>query len=266
MSEPASDPAARLEALLALMSALRDPARGCPWDRAQTFATIAPHTIEEAYELADAIAGGQPARIRDELGDLLFQVVFHAQLARERGWFDFADVAAGLHAKLVRRHPHVFGNAAPGAASDLARAWDEAKAGERAAAGAKGALAGVAMALPALARAAKLARRAGAVGFDWFDETAVRPKIAEELRETEAAVSSGDASAIEEELGDTLFAVANWARLLNVDPESALRAANRKFERRFAAMEALIAARGWTLAELDAARWEELWVAVKAAE
>ncbi len=265
-----NDPAARLEALLALMSALRDPVRGCPWDRAQTFATIAPHTIEEAYELADAIAGDEPARIRDELGDLLFQVVFHAQLARERGWFDFADVAAGLHDKLVRRHPHVFGhvfgNTAAGAAPDLARAWDQAKASERAAAGAKGALAGVAMALPALARAAKLARRAGAVGFDWFDEAAVRPKIAEELRETEAAVRLGDATAIEEELGDTLFAVANWARLLNVDPESALRAANHKFERRFAAMEALIAARGWVVADLDAARWEELWVAVKAAE
>ncbi len=261
-----SNPAARLEALLALMDQLRDPQHGCPWDREQTFATIAPHTIEEAYELADAIASGEPARIRDELGDLLFQVMFYVQLARERGWFDFADVAAGLHDKLVRRHPHVFGEAARGADSDLARAWDAAKAHERAAAGASGALAGVAMALPALARAAKLARRAGAVGFDWFDEAAVRPKIAEELRETEAAIGAGDARAIEEELGDSLFAVANWARLLKVDPEEALRAANRKFERRFAAMEALIAARGWQLADLDAARWEELWVAVKAAE
>jgi ATP diphosphatase len=267
---PISHAAARLEALLALMTTLRDPVRGCAWDRAQTFATIAPHTIEEAYELADAIASAEPARIRDELGDLLFQVVFHAELARERGWFGFADVAAGLHDKLVRRHPHVFGpvhdDTAPAAASELARAWDESKAAERAAAGATGALAGVASALPALARAAKLARRAGAVGFDWFHEAAVRPKIAEELRETEAAVSSGDATAIEEELGDTLFAVANWARLLGVDPESALRAANRKFERRFAAMEALSAARGWAVADLDAARWDELWNAVKAAE
>ncbi len=255
-----------LEALLQLMQRLRDPQRGCPWDREQSFATIAPHTIEEAYELADAIAGGESSRIRDELGDLLFQVVFHSQLASERGWFDFADVAAGVHAKLVRRHPHVFGDAAPEAATDLARAWDQAKADERAAAGANGALAGVAQALPALSRAAKLARRAGAVGFDWFDEHAVRPKIAEELRETEQAVSAGDAAAIEEELGDTLFAVANWARLLNVDPENALRAANRKFERRFAAMEALMAERGWVVADLDAARWEELWVSVKAAE
>ena len=258
--------AGRLEALLQLMRRLRDPQHGCPWDRAQDFATIAPHTIEEAYELEDAIAGGESARIRDELGDLLFQVVFHAQLAAERGWFDFADVAAGIHDKLVRRHPHVFGDATPGNAAELGRAWDEAKARERASAGASGALAGVARALPALARASKLARRAGAVGFDWFDERAVRPKIAEELRETEQAVASGDAAAIEEELGDVLFAVANWARLLKIDPETALRAANRKFERRFAAMEALIAARGWQPTELSAAQWDELWVSVKAAE
>ena len=261
-----SKPAEQIEALLALMARLRDPQQGCPWDRAQSFATIAPHTIEEAYEVADAIAGNDPARIRDELGDLLFQVVFHARLAEERGWFDFSDVAAGIHAKLVHRHPHVFADAAAGADGDLAKAWDSAKAAERAAAGAYGALAGVARSLPALARAAKLARRAAGVGFDWSDERAVRPKIAEELRETEFAVSQGDAAAIEEELGDTLFAVANWARLLEVDPEAALRAASRKFERRFAAMEAMIAERGWVALDLDAQRWEELWEAVKAAE
>ena len=261
-----SKPAEQIEALLALMARLRDPQRGCPWDRAQSFATIAPHTIEEAYEVADAIASNDPARIRDELGDLLFQVVFHARLAEERGWFDFAAVVAGIHDKLVRRHPHGLGDAAPGDGTSLAKAWDLAKAAERATAGADGALAGVAPSLPALARAAKLARRAAGVGFDWSDERAVRPKIAEELRETEFAVSQGDATAIEEELGDTLFAVANWARLLNVDPENALRVASRKFERRFAAMEALIAARGWIAQELDAQRWEELWGAVKAAE
>ena len=261
-----SGPAEQIEALLALMRRLRDPQHGCPWDRAQSFATIAPHTIEEAYEVADAIASDDPARIRDELGDLLFQVVFHAQMAQERGWFDFADVAEVIHDKLVRRHPHVFANAAPGAAGDLAKAWDAAKAAERAAAGARGALAGVAQSLPALTRAAKLARRAAGVGFDWSDERAVRPKIAEELRETELAVRQGDATAIEEELGDTLFAVANWARLLNVDPENALRAASRKFERRFAAMENLIAERGWVAGELDAERWAQLWEAVKAAE
>ncbi len=261
-----SSAAQQLEALLELMRRLRDPQRGCPWDRAQTLATIAPHTIEEAYEVADAIASDDPARIRDELGDLLFQVVFQAQLAGERGWFDFADVAAGIHDKLVRRHRHVFGEAAAGEVADLAQAWDSAKAAERAAAGASGALAGVAQSLPALARAAKLARRAAAVGFDWSDERAVRPKIAEELRETEYAVSQGDAAAVEEELGDTLFALANWARLLKVDPENALRVASRKFERRFAAMEALIAERGWVAGELDAEHWEQLWVAVKAAE
>ena len=261
-----SRPAEQIEALLALMRRLRDPQHGCPWDRAQSFATIAPHTIEEAYEVADAIASDEPARIRDELGDLLFQVVFHAQLAQERGWFDFADVAGGVHDKLVRRHPHVFGEAAPGDGTGLTKAWDSAKAAERAAAGARGALAGVAQSLPALTRAAKLARRAAGVGFDWSDERAVRPKIAEELRETEFAVSQGDAAAVEEELGDTLFAVANWARLLHVDPEHALRAASGKFERRFAAMEALIAARGWVAVELDAERWAELWEAVKVAE
>ena len=256
----------RLAELLELMRRLRDPQHGCPWDREQDFATIAPHTIEEAYELEDAISGGMPARIRDELGDLLFQVVFHAQMANERGWFDFADVAAGVHEKLVRRHPHVFGDSRSEGKADLSRAWDESKAAERAAAGARGALAGGAVALPALSRAAKLARRAGAVGFDWFDERAVRPKIAEELRETEQAIASGDAASIEEELGDALFALANWARLLHVDPEKALRGANRKFERRFAAMEALMAERGWTAAELNAAQWDELWVSVKSAE
>lgn len=261
-----SDAAARIAALLELMRQLRDPQHGCPWDRAQSFASIAPHTIEEAYEVADAIASEDPARIRDELGDLLFQVVFHAQLARERGWFDFADVAAGLHDKLVRRHPHVFGDSSAADAQDLARAWDQHKADERAAAGVSGALAGVPQALPALARAAKLGRRAARVGFDWPDEQAVRPKIAEELRETEAAVHSRDAAAIGEELGDVLFAIVNWARMLQVDPEAALRAANRKFERRFAAMEALNAGRGPALSELTLAQWEELWNEVKKAE
>ncbi|MGH8254504.1 MAG: nucleoside triphosphate pyrophosphohydrolase [Steroidobacteraceae bacterium] len=258
--------AERLDALLQLMARLRDPQRGCPWDREQDFSTIAPHTIEEAYELEEAITGGEPKRIRDELGDLLFQVVFHAQMASERGWFNFADVAAGVHDKLVRRHPHVFGGAVGEGQADLSRAWDQAKAAERAASGAHGALAGVAVALPALSRAAKLARRAGAVGFDWFDEHAVRPKIAEELRETEQAIATGNAVTIEEELGDTLFALANWARLLHVDPENALRSANRKFERRFAAMEALMAERGWKAADLDAERWDELWVSVKSTE
>ena len=258
--------AEQIEALLRLCAQLRDPHDGCPWDRAQTLATIAPHTIEEAYEVADAIDNSDPTRIRDELGDLLFQVLLHSQLAREHGWFDFSQVAAGLHDKLVRRHPHVFGTKSAGNGNDLARDWDSHKAAERAAAGLAGALAGVPKALPALIRAAKLGRRAARVGFDWPDEQAVRSKIAEELRETEAAVTANDPAAIAEELGDTLFALVNWARQLHVDPEAALRGANEKFERRFAAMEAMIAARGHTVAELSAERWEQLWIEAKAAE
>jgi ATP diphosphatase len=258
--------AAQIEALLQLCAQLRDPHNGCPWDRAQTLATIAPHTIEEAYEVADAIAMADPTRIRDELGDLLFQVLLHSQLAREQGWFDFSQVAAGLRDKLVRRHPHVFGGVAASDAAALARDWDSHKAAERAAAGLGGALAGVPKALPALVRASKLGRRAAGVGFDWPDEQAVRAKIDEELRETEAAVAADDSAAIAEELGDTLFALVNWARLLHVDPEAALRGANEKFERRFAAMEAMIAARGHTVTELSAASWEQLWIEAKAAE
>lgn len=257
---------ARLEALLRLCAQLRDPEHGCPWDRAQTLATIAPHTIEEAYEVADAIAGSEPMRIRDELGDLLFQVLLHSQLASEHGWFDFSDVAAGLHDKLVRRHPHVFGGEAVANGESLAHAWEAHKAAERSAAGLAGTLAGVPKALPALVRAAKLGRRAARVGFDWPHEQAVRAKISEELRETEAAVSDGDAPAVAEELGDTLFALVNWARLLGVDPEAALRAANEKFERRFAAMESLIAARADTMSKLSAEAWERLWLEAKAAE
>jgi ATP diphosphatase len=266
-----SEAANRLDELLALMARLRDPQRGCPWDRAQDFTSIAPFTIEEAYEVAEAIDANDPVQLRDELGDLLFQVVFHAQLGAERGWFDFAAVAAGIHDKLLRRHPHVFaatadvGSVAP-ASADLASAWESHKASERAARGATGALAHVPLALPALARAAKLTRRAARVGFDWPDETAVRPKIAEELRETEAAIAAGVPAAIEEELGDTLFALVNWARQLGVDPEQALRLANRKFERRFAGMEALLAQRGLEAGALSADAWEELWKEVKRAE
>jgi ATP diphosphatase len=255
-----SEAAQRLEALLALTMRLRDPQQGCPWDQVQTFASIAPHTIEEAYELADAIGSAEPGRIRDELGDLLFQVVFLAQLGSERGWFDFAAVAATVHDKLVRRHPHVFGSASRDA-SGLAKAWDSHKAAERAAAGA---LAGVPQALPALSRAAKLGRRAARVGFDWSDARSVRAKIAEELRETESAVLQQDQPAVEEEFGDLLFAVVNWARHLQVDPEAALRKANHKFERRFAAMEALIAQRGRAASELGIEEWERLWGEVKA--
>lgn len=254
----------RLEALLSLCARLRDPVHGCPWDRAQSFESIAPHTIEEAYEVADAIAAADPARIRDELGDLLFQVLLYAQLGQERGWFEFSEVAAGLHDKLVRRHPHVFGTQPPGDAAALQREWDAHKAQERAAAGSRGALDGVPRALPALTRAAKLGRRAAATGFDWSCEQDVRAKIAEELRETEIAVEQQSDAAVAEELGDLLLAVVNWARLLRVDPEAALHAANRKFERRFEAMESLIAARTLEPGRLSPQQWDELWNEAKA--
>jgi nucleoside triphosphate diphosphatase len=260
-----SPAAQRIEALLRVCAQLRDPVHGCPWDRAQTLATIAPHTIEEAYEVADAIATAEPAKIRDELGDLLFQVLLHSQVASEQGWFDLADVAGGLHAKLVRRHPHVFGSEAEAAGGAAMPDWESHKAAERAAAGMPGALAGIPKALPALVRATKLSQRAARTGFDWPDEQAVRPKIAEELRETEAAVSAADPEGIAEELGDTLFALVNWGRLLQVEPEAALRAANEKFERRYAAMETMIAARGLQAAALSAEQWEQLWVEAKAA-
>jgi len=258
--------AEELEALLRVCAQLRDPQQGCPWDRAQTLGSIAPHTIEEAYEVADAIAAGDPARIRDELGDLLFQVLLDAQLAREQGWFEFADVAAGLREKLVRRHPHVFGDTKDETHAALARQWDSHKAAERAAAGLQGTLAGVPRALPALVRAAKLGRRTAAVGFDWPDEQAVRSKITEEVRETESAIAAGDPTAVAEELGDVLFVLVNWARLLHVDPETALRAANDKFERRFAAMEARIAARGLAMKELSFEQWDQLWAEAKESE
>jgi MazG family protein len=261
-----SQPGESLEALLALMARLRDPDTGCPWDRAQTFASIAPYTIEEAYEVAEAIAIGEPQALRDELGDLLFQVVFHAQLAQERQWFDFAAVAEGIRAKLERRHPHVFGAQASTPVPDpaaLNRQWEQHKAGERVAAGARGVLANVPLALPALTRAAKLGKRAGHAGFDWPDAISVRPKIDEELAELEVALAGGGHAAQLEELGDLLFSLVNWSRHLGLDAEAALRAANAKFERRFAVMERSAAARGTALAALDAAGWEQLWQEAK---
>jgi MazG family protein len=264
-------------ALLALMARLRDSERGCPWDRAQSFSTIAPYTIEEAYEVADAIEHGDREHLREELGDLLFQVVFHARMAEEQGWFDFSAVANGIREKLVRRHPHLFAGADL-AAEDLVRVWEEQKAQERAAAkahgraaGASTVLAGVPRALPALTRAAKLGRRAARVGFDWEDAQAVRSKVLEELHEIDAALAdSGGAhelarppQALADELGDLLFSIVNWSRHLQVDAEAALRAANNKFERRFAYMESLAQARGLELAGLSAAEWEALWSEAK---
>ena len=264
--------------LLALMARLRDPEEGCPWDRAQSFATIAPYTIEEAYEVADAIEHGDREHLREELGDLLFQVVFHARMAQERGWFDFGAVADGIREKLVRRHPHLFAGAAI-APEDLVRVWEEQKAQERAAArppvaGASAVLGGVPRALPALIRAAKLGRRAARVGFDWPDAQAVRSKVLEELKEIDGALGSGASDApaasagaageaLAEEIGDLLFSIVNWSRHLHVDAESALRAANDKFERRFARMELLAHERGLELAQLSAAEWDALWSEAK---
>jgi nucleoside triphosphate diphosphatase len=264
-----ADPGEAMSALIALMARLRDPQRGCPWDREQTFRTIAPYTIEEAYEVADAVERGEPGKLRDELGDLLFQVVFHARMAEEKGWFDFADVARAIRTKLIRRHPHVFETAdAATDTAELSRVWEEQKARERAEAAREAgaadpsALADVPRSLPALTRAAKLGRRAARVGFDWENASQVRDKVLEEVREIEEAVaagSAGDEGRLAEELGDLLFAVANWGLHLEIDPEEALRAANAKFERRFRRMEVLAAERGAPLRALDAAQWDALW-------
>ncbi|WP_375402889.1 nucleoside triphosphate pyrophosphohydrolase [uncultured Sphingomonas sp.] len=238
-----------LERLTAIMARLRDPDHGCEWDRAQTFTTIAPYTIEEAYEVADAIDRGTFANIRDELGDLLLQVVFHSRIAEEAGLFAISDVIDAISDKMERRHPHIFDDAqsSPG--------WETIKAGERIDTHA-GALAGVTIGLPALSRAEKLQRRAARVGFDWPDANGPRAKIDEELAEIEAA-PSGE---IEEEVGDLLFSVVNWARHLGVDPETALRRANAKFERRFAGMEAIA---GTEFPSLSLEQKEELWSQVK---
>lgn len=267
MSAADARSAAALGALLEVMRRLRDPATGCPWDREQTFASIAPYTLEEAFEVADAIERADLAALRDELGDLLFQVVFHARMAEEQGAFDFADVAAGIAGKLQRRHPHVFADARFATAAEQEAAWERLKAEERGAQGEAGVLDGVARALPALTRAQKLGKRAGRVGFDWPGATDVRAKVAEELAETDAAIAVDPASAHSfEELGDLLFVIANWARHLGHDPEAALRAATAKFERRFRHIEAAAAAAGQPLAGLDAAGWEALWQAAKRAE
>ncbi len=258
-----------LERLLAIMAQLRDPERGCPWDREQDFATIAPYAIEEAYEVAEAIARGDMAGLKDELGDLLFQVVFHARIAEEAGHFAFDDVAAAIADKMVRRHPHVFGAAEIASAAAQSAAWEEHKASERharaVAAGAReSVLDGVALALPALLRAAKIQQRAARIGFDWPQARPVIAKLAEEIAELEAELDHGDdPEKIEDEMGDILFAAANLARKLDLDPEAALRRATAKFERRFRAVEALAAER---CAGRDLDALETLWQQVKRGE
>ena len=252
-----------LEALLGLMRTLRDPQGGCAWDREQSFASIAPFTIEEAYEVADAIGRGDLDRLRDELGDLLFQVVFHARMAEEAGRFDFAAVARGICDKLVRRHPHIFVERKALDVAQLHVSWEMQKAAERAAAGVHGVLSDVPRALPGLARAAKLGRRARRVGFDWPHSAGVRAKIDEELAEIDAALAADEREQVADEIGDLLFTVANWARHLAVDAEDALRRAALKFEQRFECMERLAERDGRALNGLQAAEWEKLWCEAK---
>ncbi len=252
-----------IEKLLEIMDRLRDPDGGCPWDLEQDFSTIAPHTIEEAYEVADAIRRQDLAALQDELGDLLFQVVFYARMAKEAGAFEFGDVVAGICDKLLRRHPHVFGSDAERAAGLSEGSWERIKAEERSAGEQRGVLAGVAMALPALKRAQKLGKRAAGVGFDWPDRGGVRQKIAEELEELEEAVGTRDPVQVEEEFGDLLFAVVNLARHLDVDAEKALMGANFKFERRFEEMERSIRESGSRFRDHNLESLDREWRAAK---
>ena len=247
--------AANIERLVAIMARLRDPKTGCEWDTVQTFETIAPYTIEEAYEVADAIQRADMADLKDELGDLLLQVVFHSRIAEEAGHFALPDVIDAICDKMERRHPHIFGDMAEGGH----HLWEQIKAAERGAKGHESALDGVAIGLPALLRAEKLQKRAARTGFDWPDPSGARAKIDEELVEVEAA---GSPEEREEEIGDLLFAMVNWSRKLGIDPEAALRTANAKFERRFKAMEAEA---GEAFASLDLDAQETLWQRVKTA-
>jgi len=254
-----------LDHLLKIMVQLRDPEHGCPWDRGQDFSTIAPYTIEEAYEVADAIARGDMAALKDELGDLLFQVVFHARMAEERGLFGFEDVAAAIADKMERRHPHVFGDVRIDSAAAQGEAWEEHKAAERREharqnGAAPSVLDGVALGLPALLRADKLQKRAARIGFDWPEARPVFDKLKEEITELESELQKpAELGALEDEMGDVLFAAANLARKLEIDPEAALRRATDKFERRFRRVETLAAERG-SGGDLDAldALWREV--------
>jgi ATP diphosphatase len=277
--KPAMQPARQISRLIEIMAALRTPVTGCPWDLEQDFASIAPYTIEEAYEVADAIERGDLTDLRDELGDLLLQVVFHARMAQEQGAFAFGDVVQAITEKLIRRHPHVFADAQGRTAEAVKGLWETIKGQERAAKSDKtpaaaddpagalvGALAGVPVALPALTRALKLQQKAGRVGFDWNDPRAVLAKIREEADEIEAALDHGDEAAVAGEVGDLLFAVVNLARHLDADPEDVLRGANRKFERRFAFIERALAQRGLSPQQSSLDEMDALWNAAKAAE
>jgi ATP diphosphatase len=272
-------PSRDIARLIEIMAALRTAGTGCPWDLAQNFATIAPYTIEEAYEVADAIERRDFDDLRDELGDLLLQVVFHARMAEEAGLFSFGDVVQAITEKLVRRHPHVFGNVGSLDTDAVNALWDKIKAQEKAERSARrlidskdarerspGALAGVPVALPALTRALKLQEKAGKVGFDWNDPLAVLAKIREEADEIAAELASGAAGAAREEVGDLLFAAVNLARHLGADPEGALRTANEKFERRFGYIEDRLATAGKTPEQSTLAEMDELWNEAKQRE
>ncbi len=252
-----------ITALINVMAALRDPETGCPWDKEQDFATIAPFTIEEAYEVQSAIASGDPAQLQDELGDLLFQVVYHARLAQERGWFNFDDVARSITDKIIRRHPHVFGDEAARTPAAQTSAWEAQKAAERLARAETGVLAGVATTLPALKRAQKLTARAARVKFDWPNAEAVLDKLAEETAELRAELPEMNPARVQDELGDMLFVLANLARKLGHEAETCLEGANAKFIRRFGAIEAALAARGKTPAESSLDEMDGLWNAAK---
>jgi nucleoside triphosphate diphosphatase len=264
--------------LIEIMAALRTPATGCPWDLEQSFASVAPYTLEEAYEVVDAIERNDVFELRDELGDLLLQVVFHSRMAEESGFFDFGGVVEAINAKLIRRHPHVFGDVRNLSPTEVKTLWARIKADEKAnrrarlaAAGkpvdeSAGALAGVPLALPALTRALKLQQKAGKVGFDWNDPAAVLAKLKEETAEVEEALAAGDNDGMRGEVGDLLFVVANLARHLDVDPEAALRAANAKFERRFGHVESRLGAQGRAPGEAALEEMDALWNEAKQIE
>ena len=259
-----------VQRLLTIMARLRDPEGGCPWDRRQTYATIVPYTLEEAYEVADAIQRGDMRELRDELGDLLFQIVFYSQLAREEGHFDFHDVAQGICDKMVRRHPHVFADAKVTDEAQLRQTWEQSKAQERAArrqTAEASQMDGVARALPALIRAEKLQKRAARVGFDWADAQGAFDKVREELDEVEAEIAAIDPDRLQDELGDVLFAMVNVIRLRGMDAEQTLSRANEKFERRFRAMETQLRNVGrQDLRELSLEALDAAWEQVKEAE
>jgi len=273
--EYAVKPSRDIARLLEIMAALRDPDTGCAWDVAQTFETIAPYTIEEAYEVAEAIERRDLRDLRDELGDLLLQVVFHARMAEEQGAFDFGGVVEAITAKLIRRHPHVFGEARDLAPEQIKQIWDQIKAGEKAARRSargeatletSGLLDEVPLAIPALSRAEKLTRQAARVGFDWPETKQVVEKIREELSEVEGAIEGGEKSDVEEEIGDLLFSVANLARHCGIDSEAALRGTNAKFLRRFRAIETGLSRTGRDINACSLEEMETLWIEAKNAE